>query len=362
MSTSDRAAFVSWPYQVHGNHRFWIPPLRRDVYALLSEQSNPFFKFGSIKCFLARRGPRVVGRIAAVENRLHNEVHQDRLGFFGFFECEDNVNTAAALFEAAGSWLHERGLTGMRGPASLSTNYECGLLVDGFDTQPTLLMPHNPPYYKQLVEAFGFHKEKDLLVYQTKDVQPRQRLVDGASAAARRHNITLRSLDISRFKAELALVKFLFNASWERNWGFLPLSDAEIENLGMHLRAIVVPELVVFAHHQETPIGMVVALPDLNVALARNPSGRLIPGLFKLLWAARHITRLRVILLGTIPQWRHRGVETMLCNRLWSEGTRKGYSWAEAGWVYEDNYPMINSLVRLGFYAYKTYRIYDLSL
>src|SRR5262249_43032561 len=156
-------------------------------------------------CFLAKRGAHVVGRIAAVENRLHNEVHQDRVGFFGLFECEDNLDTAAALFETAGSWLRERGLVRMRGPASLSTNYECGLLVDGFDTPPTLLMPHNPPYYQQLVEAFGFRKEKDLLVYQCKNGQPRRRLAEGAVTAACRYNIILRSLNMGRFRAELEL-------------------------------------------------------------------------------------------------------------------------------------------------------------
>jgi len=357
----DREAFISLPYRLHRSDPAWVAPLRRDVRAALCRESNPFFDHAEAEYFLARRDGVGVGRIAAIHNRLHNEFHRDAVGFFGFFEAEDDAEAAAALFDASSSWLRARGLTMMRGPASFSTNDECGLLVDGFDAPPTLMMPHNPPRYVGLVEGAGFIKAKDLLVYQTTVEPPPARLVAGAERLERRCGVTTRPLAMSRFAAEVDLVKRLYNASWERNWGFVPMTGREIEHLARQLEPVVVPELVAFAESGGQPIGFAAAVPDLNVALRRNPSGRIFPGLgfIKVLWAARRVDRLRVLLLGTLPEWRGKGVDALLCRRIWEAGSRKGYRWAEAGWVLEDNHPMRNGLSRMGFVAYKTYRMYD---
>src|SRR2546422_8179902 len=224
------------------------------------------------------------------------------------------------------------------------------------------MMPLTPPYYVALHERYGFTKAKDLIaVENTSDHMP-ERLVRGAKLVAERRGITLRALDMKRFAEEVELVKALYNQAWEKNWGFVPLTDAEIDHLAKQLKPVVVPDLVCFAEPGGNVIGFGVALPDLNVALKHNPSGRLMPGIVKVLWHARHITRARVLLLGVLQQYRGAGVDALMYHRIWERGTAKGYRWAEAGWILEDNAPMLNAARRLGFRPYKTYRIYDKAL
>lgn len=359
---SDLRAFIALPYELHRRDPQWVPVLRRDVAVQLSPRKNPFFEHAEAAYYLARREGRVVGRIAAIHNRLHNEFQGDRVGFFGFFESVDEPAVAGALFAAAAAWLRPRGLTVMRGPASFSTNDECGLLVDGFGTPPVLMMPHNPDYYPKLVEAWGFAKAKDLLAYQATDDQLPPRLVEGTEVLKKRYGIGLRQLHLGRFRAEVETVKRLYNASWEKNWGFIPMTEAEIDHLARQLRPVVVPEMVLFAEKAGVPVGFAIALPDLNVALKKNPSGRFFPGILRVLWAARGIHRVRVVLLGTLPEWRGKGVDALLYRGIWENGYARGYRWAEAGWILEDNFPMRNGLLHMGFEAYKTYRLYDRAL
>jgi GNAT superfamily N-acetyltransferase len=358
----DLAAFVSFPYALHAGDPLFTPPLRRDVWELLSPRKNPFFEHGEVQHFLARAGTTVVGRVSAIDNRLHREVHEDAVGFFGLFESIDDRGVAASLLDAAAGWLRGRGLSVMRGPASFSMNDECGLLVQGFDTPATLLMAHNPAYYPALVEHAGFRKAKDLLAYQTLVRPLPDRLAEGAAQMEKRYGVRLRTVDLSRFEQEVAVIKRLYNAAWERNWGFVPLTDAEIEHVARQLKPIVVPELVVFAERDGETIGFAVALPDMNEALRRNRSGRLFPGILKVLWAARSIRRLRVVMLGALPEWRGRGIDVLLYRHIWEHALRKGYAWGEAGWILEDNHAMRNGLARMGFEAYKTYRMYDRAL
>jgi GNAT superfamily N-acetyltransferase len=326
----------------------------------LSPRHNAFFEQAEAVYFLARRGGRhVVGRVAAIHNRRHDERHHDAVGFFGLFESVDDHAVAQALLAAAGDWLRQRGLRVMRGPVSFSTNEEAGLLVEGFETPAVLMMPHNPPYYVDLLETAGLESARDLLAFQTTSDRLPERLVAGARLVERRYGVTTRTLDLGRFDEELARVRHLYNASWEDNWGFVPFGEREIAQLARKLRPIVVKELVVFAEHDARPIGVGVALPDLNVALRANPSGRLVPGLLKVLRASRDIDRLRVLILGTLPEWRGKGVDALLYERIWEEGWQKGFRWAEAGWILEENHAMRNGLERMGFEVYKRYRLYD---
>jgi len=355
----DLEAFVALPYQLYRRDPRWVPPLRRDVRQLLSPTKNPFFEHGEAGYFLARREGRVVGRIAAIHNRLHNQVHGDRVGFFGFFESVDDAAVAAALVDAAAAWLEPRALDVIRGPVSFSTNDEAGLLVEGFDTPPAVMMPHNPPYYATLVEAAGFRKAKDLLAYQRSDTGLPERLVRGASLTEQRYGLRIRAMDMKRFDREVEVIKALYNASWERNWGFVPMTDHEIDHLAEQLKPVVVPEIVLFAEREDETVGFAVALPDLNVALRANPSGRMFPGILKVLWAARKIDRIRILLLGVVPSWRGKGIDVMLFKHVWEKATAKGYFWGEGGWILEDNHVMRNGLERMGFEVYKTYRLYD---
>jgi GNAT superfamily N-acetyltransferase len=355
----DLRSFVGLPYRLHRNDPLWAPALRRDVRAQLDRRRNPFFEHAEMTLILARRRGEVVGRVAAIHDHRHNDFHEDRVGFFGFFECTEDPAAAKGLLDAAAGWLAPRGLTAVRGPISPSTNDEAGLLASGFDAPATLLMPHNPEYYAGLIEKAGFGKARDLLAFQTTGTELPERLLRASDVVERRYHVRVRSIDMRRFDEELVRVKALYNSAWERNWGFVPLTDREVDAIAARLRPIVVPELALLAEHDGAPIGLGIALPDLNVALRANPSGRLFPGIIKVLWAARRITRLRIFMLGVVAEWRARGVDALLYRRIWEAGYARGFRWAEASWVLEDNAPMINALVRMGFEPYKTYRIYE---
>jgi GNAT superfamily N-acetyltransferase len=330
-----------------------------EVKQTLSPKKNPFFQHAEAQYFLAQVDSKVVGRIAAIHNRLHNEFHRDRVGFFGFFESVNDRRVAGALFDAAAAWLKERELEVMRGPASFSTNDECGLLVQGFEYPPTILMPHNPPYYIELVEGSGFDKAKDLFQYELTNPHIPERLIRGARLIAERQKIRLRSLNLREFDREVERIKQLYNRAWEKNWGFVPMTDAEIDHLASQLKPVVVPDLVVFAEREGETIGFAVALPDLNVALKTNPSGRLFPGILAILLASRKITRIRVLLLGLLKEYRRTGADALMYQWIWEKGYALGYRWAEAGWILEDNVAMNNALLRIGFRHYKTFRLYD---
>jgi GNAT superfamily N-acetyltransferase len=356
---SDLEAFVALPYELNRALPGWTPPLRRDVRTTLDPARNPFFDHAERQLFLARRGGRVVGRVAAIHDRLHDETHGGRVGFFGFFESVDDHAVAGALFDAAAGWLRERGRDTLRGPLNPSINDEAGLLVDGFETPSVLMMPHNPRYYPALVEGAGFRKAKDLLAFESTGTELPERLVAATELVSKRYGVTCRRIDMRRFPEEVALIERLFNAGWQRNWGYVPLTPREVDHLAAQLKPLVVPDVVVFAERSGEPIGFAAAVPDFNVALRANPSGRLFPGILKVLWASRRITRLRVLLLGVAPEWQGRGIDALLYRHVWENGRSRGYDWAEAGWILEDNHAMINGLKRMGFEAYKTYRVYE---
>jgi GNAT superfamily N-acetyltransferase len=295
-----------------------------DMNTMLSKKKNPFFQHSDAQYFLAERNGQVVGRIAAIENRAHNRYYNDKVGFFGFFETVDDQAVASELFSAAARWLKGRGLTIMRGPASFSTNDECGLLVEGFDTPPTLLNPHNPAYYVPLVEKAGFTKVKDMYQYfiavTDQAIGLPERLIRGAQLVAERNKLKARKLDMKRFDEEVGRIKQVYNSAWDKNWGFVPLTEAEIDHLAKQLKPIVVPEGVVFIEKEGALVGFAAALPDFNVALKKNPSGRLFPGILRVLWNSRKIKRGRILLLGLLPEYRKTGAEVLLYKWIWEEG------------------------------------------
>jgi GNAT superfamily N-acetyltransferase len=332
---------------------------------LLSRTKNPFFEHGNAEYFIAERDGVVVGRIAAISNRLHNEIHGDQVGFFGFFECIDDRPVADALLTAAADWCRALGHDVLRGPASFSVNDECGLLVDGFDTPPTLMMPHNPRYYVPLLERAGFAKAKDLWVYQggseERYVPVPERLARATELIRQRQGITLRALNMKDFEGEVERIKELYNSAWEKNWGFVPMTEREIDHLAEQFKPVVIPELVPMAEKDGKLIGFGIALPDLNVVFRRNRSGRVFPMIFKLLWAlkAKRIRRARILLLGVLPEHQGKGIDAMLYHWIWTKSGERGIYWGEAGWILEDNPAMNAGLEKMTFRVYKTYRLYD---
>jgi GNAT superfamily N-acetyltransferase len=333
------------------------------VATLLSRAKNPFFEHAAAEYFLAERDGQVVGRIAAIHNRLHNETHSDRVGFFGFFECVNDQAVADALLTSAAEWLRALGLDTMRGPASFSVNDECGLLVEGFETPPTLMMPHNPRYYPELLDHAGFRKAKDLWCFE--GTAPAgdhgERLIRATDLVQRRFGITVRTLNLRDFDAEVARIKQLYNAGWENNWGFVPMTDHEIDHLAEQFKPVVVPDLVLFAEREKKVVGFAICLPDLNVAFQRNRSGAFLPGLIRVLWGlkTRRIHRLRVLLLGILPEFRGKGIDALLYATIWHLALKNKIYWGEAGWILEDNPAMIAGMVKIGWTHYKTYRLYD---
>jgi GNAT superfamily N-acetyltransferase len=332
---------------------------------ILSRTGNPFFEHGEAEYFVAVRDGAVVGRIAAVANRLHNEVHGDRVGFFGFFEAELDPAVARPLFDAAGEWLRARGFDRIRGPASFSVNDEYGLLVEGFDTPNTIMMPHNPPGYRALVEEAGFVGVKNLIAYQagshTHYTNPPDRIVRAVKLAKERYGITVRSLRLDDFAAEVERIKVLYNRCWEDNWGAIPMTDHEIDHLAAQFKPVVVPEMVPFAEKDGQAIGFGLALPDFNQVLRGNRKGRMFPAALQLLWAlkTKRIRRCRILLLGVLPEFRGKGVDAILYHWIWQRGAERKILWGEGGWVLEDNPAMNQGLLKLGMTPYKTYRVYE---
>jgi GNAT superfamily N-acetyltransferase len=346
-----------------------VPPLRAEVRDLLNKDHNPFFEHAEAEYFIAERDGEVVGRIAAIKNDLHNEVHEDSVGFFGFFECVNDFPVARSLLDVASNWIRDKGLSSIRGPASFSSNDEFGLLIDGFDTPNTLMMPHNPPYYLTLLETAGFEKAKDLVCMEggslEAPVTPPERTARAVKLILKRYGLRIRSMDTKRFGQEVELIKQLYNRCWERNWGFVPMTDAEIDNLAKQFKPVVIPEIVPFVEKEDgTPIGFGLALPDLNEALAKNRNGALFPAVLTMLWKLkrRKITRARILLLGILPEWRGKGIDAALYHWVWSKAAEKGISWGEAGWLLEDNTGIIQGLAKADFAIYKKYRILERSV
>jgi ribosomal protein S18 acetylase RimI-like enzyme len=354
--------FLTLPYHIYKNDPNWVAPLLRDVKVMFDRAKHPFHQHSEVQAFIARRAGRCEGRIVAIHNRNHVEFQGEQVGFFGFFECVDDPSVARALFDAASEWLREQDLVGMRGPASFSTNETAALLVDGFDRPPMIMMPYNPPYYVDLLESAGFRASKEMVAYWLDNNGPPDFLLKREERLSKRRNVSLRTLRKEEFPAELDRVRRVYNEAWEQNWGFVPMTDAEIRFMAHELKLAIMkdPEQVVFAENElGEPIGFALWLMDYNQALIRA-RGRLFPfGIFKILRHLRKMDQCRVLTLGLVPEYRHQGIDNLLYMRIFREGTAKGVRGGEFGWILEDNLAMRKPLEKLGSVVYKRYRMYD---
>ncbi|HEX4815479.1 MAG TPA: hypothetical protein VFV66_22275, partial [Nonomuraea sp.] len=340
----------------------WVPPLRTEARQLVSPQHNPFFAYGSAQLFLARRGARVVGRIAAVHNPRHNSRFGAADGFFGQFECAEDPAAATALAAAAGHWLRARHLTSMIGPVNFTIHDECGILVDGFDSPPRVLMPYNPPYYGPLLEAAGLRKAKDLWAWRRRTHPFCERVDRLVSRLERRGGLRVRPLDPADFDNEVARVRDVYNTAFDGLWGFVPMTEAEFGALARRLRPVLDPRLVLLAEAEGRPVGVAVSLPDLNQALPAA-GGRLTPlALLRLRRAARAIDGMRSLVVGVLPDHRRSGVELLLYAAARRAAVAGGYREIELGWTLEDNAAVNSSLTAVGCVRAKTYRLYRAGL
>lgn len=367
-SRRDLRRFVGFPYELYDEDRYpqWVPPLRASVYDALDTRKNPFYAEADRALFLALRGGKVVGRIAAIENRAHNAFHGDRVGFWGFFECVDDQRVADWLFTAVRGWLAERGLTSMLGPMNPSTNYECGLLVEGFEHRPTFMTAWNPPYYDALCVGAGLAKAKDLLGFWFPAAEPGYALPEfverQADRALERGRITFRDLDPKHFDREVAACWDIYNDAWERNWGFVPMSRAEFEHMAKDMKHLLWPELAFMASVDGEPAGFMLAVPDYNKVLVKNRRGGLFPlGLVWMLLGKRRIDTARVMALGVKSSYRTRSILALFTREVMRRGLAMGKVGAEASWLLEDNQLIVKPMRAMGARERMRWRVYDRS-
>lgn len=368
-SSKDLRRFIDVPWRLPEltNAPQWAPPLRQTVADALDTRKNPFYQRADRALWIATRDGVPVGRIAAIENRAHNAYHEDRAGFFGFFECRDDPEAAATLVATAGDWLRARGLASVRGPMSPSTNYESGLLVDGFQHEARFMTPWNPPYYATLLEQAGMTKARDLLGWQLVFGEAGVQLPDKFAKVADRvradQRVTFRDLEPSKFQRELGICWDIYNAAWERNWGFVPMTRDEFAHMAGELRHLVVPQFAFVASVNGDPAAFVLAIPDFNVVLRRIRTGRLFPtGAIRLLLAKNRLRTGRVMALGVKQQYRSTGLSALLMHEVIRRANAYGAIEAEASWVLEDNALMNRPMVAMGAKEYRRWRIYEKSL
>ena len=354
-----RRQFVELPYALYANHPHWVPPLRRDEHRRLSPKANAFLSHADMDLWLAIANGRVRGRIAAIDDRLHNEKHGERVTWFGFFEAED-AETAAALFAAVEARACQKGSQVLRGPVNPSLNETAGLLIDNFDDDPCVLMPYNPPSYPAFVEMAGCTKVKDLLAWYIDVAAPAPaRLTRIADRIAKKHGLVVRRVDLGQFDRDLAIMQAIYREAWEDNWGFVPPSDEEIRQLAIEMKPIIDPEMVLFAELDGRPVACAVAIPDLNQVLKRM-HGNLLPfGVFHFLRRRSIITRVRMLLLGVVPDARRLGLYPLLIAESFRRAQVQGYRHGEMSWTLEDNDLINSGIEALGGRRYKTYRLYE---
>lgn len=363
-SSADRAAFIRLTYSIYKGDPLFVPHLEMERQDFMNPKKHPFFEFGEVEFFLARRGKQVVGRIAAVNNPRYNEFQGTNVGFFGLFECIDDAGVARALFEAAAAWLRAKGFTSVIGPMSYSTNHEVGLLVEGFDTPPAIMTTYNPRYYAALVEANGFTKAKDLYSWElSSSTPPPEKVARIAEKIRQREGVTVRPVNLKDFDAEVARVKDMYNSAWEKNWGFVPMTDHEFDHLARDLKQMVRPELALVAEIKGQAVGFALTIPDANEAI-KAANGRLttfgLPiGLAKLLLASRRIRRLRLVLLGTVEGYRRRGLDSILYLDTLTKARELGYEGGEISWTLEDNHLVNRAIESMGGKRSKMHRVYE---
>ena len=352
--------FVELPYSLYRDDPHWVPPLRIAVKELLDRAKHPFYANADAQFYIARRNGTVLGRVAAILDKAHNRFHEENTGFFGFFECVNDVAVARALLEQARQWLVERGAGLVRGPVSPSTNYECAMLIEGFDSDPLVMMPYNPPYYPVLMDQVGLRKAKDLYAYLSNssvvDTAKIERVAERVLAST---GVTVRPIDVKNFQAEVERVWEVYNAAWSRNWGFIPMSREEFMQMGKEMKQILKPELVLIGEVGGRMVGFALCLPDINQAL-KPAKGSLLPtGLVKILYHQRLIKRARVLALGVVEEYRTSGLAAGFYATLVRNARKLGIGDCELSWILEDNVLMNRSLKVMGAKRYKTYRIYE---
>ena len=358
----DLNTFIKLPWRLYRNERNWVPPLISERRRFLDRRRNPFFRHAEAQYFIARRDGRPVGRITAQVDRNFNVFQDNAWGMFGFFECERDPEAAEGLLDAAERWLRARGRDRMVGPMDFTTNDECGVLVEGHDRPPIILTPWTHPYYPDLLEGAGMTKAMDTLMWELR-IQGRDQvnpiIWELAEQVETKHGITVRNMRKSDLEAEISRFLEVYNAAWERNWGFVPLTEEEVRHYAKDLKPLLDENWAFIAEREGEVIGAALTLPDYNQVLA-HMNGRLLPiGWAKFLWYRRKVDRVRVFALGVKPEHQHTGVAAAFYERHFDAAASTPQSWGEMGWILETNKAMNRAMEGMGGRIVRRYRLYE---
>jgi hypothetical protein len=364
-SAGDRKRFMMLPFRINSEDPHWVPPLLMNMRHMLSEK-HPFREHGDVEFFLARdENGRPAGRVSAAVNHAHNSYHGEKTGFFGFLECENDPGLASELLETAEKWVAERGMERIRGPFNLSTNEECGLLVEGFDTDPLLMMPHNPPWLGGLVEAAGYHKCMDLLAYWLDGESGSfEKLFRISKMVEKRGNWKVRGINLKNLTEDMRRVMDVYNECWGKNWGFVPMTEREFSAMVSELKMLIRPELTPLVELDGELVAFGVALPDANIAFKKG-KGRALPTILALKapFFGVRIDRVRVLLMGVREKYRNMGLEALIIDRIVKGSTGMGMGRGELSWILENNREMRTILEKqMNAELYRRYRIYEKDL
>ncbi len=367
-SRRDLRRFVQLPYDLYQGNHYWVPPLRVDQFEMLNPRKHPFYDHGRMQMFLAfDQNGDVVGRIAAIINGMHLKTHNDQTGFFGFFETQERYEIAEALLHAAATWLRGEGMHHIRGPVNPSVNDPAGLLVDGFDRIPSLMMTYNFPYYEEYLLRWGFSRVMTLWAYY---IHRKHVLLDrlrrGAAIVHRRTpGLSIRTLDFSRFDQEIKIIRDIFNDAWSDNWGFVPFTEREFQHLAKGMKQIIDPRICFILENDGEPVGFTISIPDINPTFQRIPNGRLFPfGLAKLLILTKfaRVTEVRVPLMGIRKSFQRHALDVIAVLETIEKTSQYGYMAGELSWVLDDNHVLRNFLTSINSVADKQYAILEASL
>ncbi len=361
----ERLEFVRMVWPLHREDPNWVPPLEMDRMRLIDTEKNPFYRHARLALFLAEKNGAPVGRIAAIVNETHNALHGDQIGFFGFFESINDQDVANTLINTAARWLREQGMQAMRGPVSPSMNDEVGMLLEGFDSPPVMQMPYNPSYYPELMANAGFDKAKDLLAWLVEYPQAlTEKLTRVTDVLRERGRITVRGLSMKRFEEEVERIKRIYNSAWQPNWGFVPMTDEEMNMMAYELKQVIDADLVLFAEQNGKTAGFALAVPDINEAFKAGtqipPGAKNLPtAIMNLMTKKKQIKTARIIILGVLPEFHGKGIDALLYREIMERASRKGIRRGEASWVLEDNTMMNRAAEMMNASPYKRYRVYE---
>lgn len=350
--------FLKFPLRLYYKDKNYVPQLITEQKRQFSK-NNPFFNHAKVELFLVKSRREVLGRIAGIVNRRHIEFHNEYAGFFGFFECINEQKVANILLDSVSNMLKREGMEIIRGPMNFSTNEECGFLYEGFEERPMIMTPYNFPYYNKLMEEYGMVKAKDLYAFILDIPKELPDKIKKACELAERIGVKVRHINMKRYNEEMNKFKEIYNSAWERNWGFIPLTDEELFYLGNNLKKVIVPELILIAEKDEEPIGVLGVLPDYNFVLKHMKGKINIFSILKAIYYFRRIKDLRLLLLGIKKRYRNRGVDALLYREAHKYVLNKNYERVEFSWILEDNMQTIRLVEMIGGKLYKIYRIYQ---